>query len=323
MIEQGFRRGLRQAVKAIRKADSVIVASHVNPDGDTIGCMLALGLSLLALGKRVTMLSADGVPARYRELPGTELVLTETSETADLAIAVDCGGARQLGRAQKAFFRAKSTIQIDHHDFGRAFGKITVIEHEASAVGEIVYDLIRALGVDITPSIATCLLISIVVDTGSFRFSNIRPKTFQVCGRLVRTGVQLKPLIESTYWCKTPSAMRLVGHCMVKALFSEDGRMAWSTVSQKDFRRFKAQQSDADSAADELRSVEGVKIAAVFRETPEKTYRVSFRSSDGINIGELARRFGGGGHHNSAGCAVDATVAEQQRVLEALRGLLA
>ena len=319
-MKKGLDENIQKAVRAIHKARKIIVASHINPDGDTIGCLLALGLALISAGKKVILLSQDGVPARFQFLPGSELILSGTSERADVSIAVDCGSEKQLGLMRTPFFRSKVTIQIDHHDFGNAFGRIQVLEEDAAAVGEIVYELIRALRVDITANIATCLLTSIIVDTGSFRFSNIRPKTFEICSKLIKKGIDLQYLIEESYWKKSRSTARLSGFCISQAHFSEDGSIAWSAVYQRDFKRFRAKLSDVDSVADDLRAVEGVKIAAVFRETEKKSYRVSLRSSYGINVAQVAKIFGGGGHHNAAGCSVSAS--EKEKLLQHLSGLL-
>ncbi len=321
MVDMKTSAGLRDSILAIRKAKKIAIASHVNPDGDTIGCQLALGLALLHLEKTVIFLNPDGVPTRYQFLPGSELIQTETSETPDLSIAVDCGSIAQLGSCKAAFQRAKTTIQIDHHDFGDPFGKIMLLDEQASAVGEIVFDLIRGLKVGITQQMATCLLTSIVVDTGAFRFSNIRPKTFEICGKLVKVGVDLQRLIEESYWKKTRSMARLSGYCTYRAEFSPDGAVAWTSVYQKDFKRFSAKLSDVDAVADELRSVEGVRVAAVFRETDRNSFRVSLRSKNGINVALIARKFGGGGHHNSAGCSIRGTEAEKGKLLAELARL--
>lgn len=321
-MRQQLKGSLLEAVKAIERSKKILVAAHVNPDGDTIGCQLALGLSLLHLEKKVQLISQDGVPTRFQFLPGSELIRTSCSEPVDVAIAVDCGSSAQLGATAAPFFKAKTTIQVDHHDFGEAFGKIQILEEEASAVGEIVYELIRALKVDITPPIATCLLTSIIVDTGAFRFSNIRPKTFEICAQLVKKGVNLQHLIEESYWKKTRTMAKLSGHCVLHADFSHDGGIAWSTVYQNDFKKYGGKLSDVDAVADELRSVEGVKMAAVFRETESGRFRVSLRSRNGINVALVARKFGGGGHHNSAGCSVKNSEAEKEKLLAELQRLI-
>jgi phosphoesterase RecJ-like protein len=321
MVEKIYSGSIRQAVKAIRRAKKILIVSHVNPDGDTIGCQLALGLALYHLDKKVTLVCQDGTPSRFQFLPGSELIQMATTETADVSIAVDCGSKMQLGTAQQAFFRSKTTIQIDHHDFGEAFGGIQVLDEEASAVGEIVYELLKALKIEITPPIATCLLTSIIIDTGAFRFSNIRPKTFDICSRLIKKGVDLKHLIEESYWKKTRSTMKLSAHCVLHTKYSDHGTVAWSTVYQKDFKRFKANLCDVDAVCDDLRSIEGVKIAAVFRETETGRFRVSLRSKYGINVAHVAQNFGGGGHHNSAGCSIKGSEKEKTRLVAELESL--
>ncbi len=321
-MKTGLYQNISKTIQAIRKAKKIIVASHVNPDGDTIGCLLALGHTLILMGKQVILLSQDGVPTRFQFLPGSELIMSDTHETADVSIAVDCGSVKQLGALRTAFFRSKITVQVDHHDFGNSFGKIQVLEEDAAAVGEIVYELIKALKVEITPAIATCLLTSIIVDTGSFRFTNIRSKTFDICSRLLRKGVDLQHLIEESYWKKSRSVAKLSGYAIMNADFSINGVVAWSTVYQKDFKRFGAHISDVDAVADDLRSIEGVKIATVFRETERKMFRVSLRSKYGINVANVARNFGGGGHHNSAGCVIRNSEKEKELLLKELEALV-
>jgi len=313
-----YELGLKEGLRALRSAKKVIVVSHKNPDGDTLGCMLALGLALMQKGKHVFLVCQDAVPTRYQFLPGSELVQADCREKVDVAVAVDCGGVSQLGSAKKAFFKAKTTLQVDHHDFGDPFGKIQVVDPEASAVGEIVYYLVEALKVDITPAIATCLLTSIIVDTGAFHFSNIRAKTFEICAKLSKKGVDLQHLIEEAYWTKSRPTALLSSHAILKANFSRDGFIAWTVVSQASIRRYGAGLSDADSVADDLRSIENVKVAVLFRETDRGHYRVSLRSKKGIHVAIVARRFGGGGHHNSAGCVIRATEAEKKKLLQAL-----
>ncbi len=321
-MKKEFEKNIRLAAKTLLKADKVFVAAHMNPDGDTLGCLLALGLALMQKEKRVTLLCQDAVPTRYQYLPGSELIVGHAVGKADVAVAVDCGSPAQLGRVAKTFFRAPMTVQIDHHDFGDAFGKLQVLDPEASAVGEIVYELLRALGADITPAIATCLLTSIIVDTGAFRFSNVRAKTFDICARLVRHGVDVQHLLEQAYWAKSRSMALLSGHAVARAKFSKDGAIAWSEVSQREIKRYGAGLSDADSVADDLRAIEGVKVAALFRETEKGNLRVSLRSKKGINVALVAKAFGGGGHHSSAGCSIRPRDSQKTDVLRAIEALI-
>ncbi len=322
MKKKHFEQGLNEAAKVLRSAKSVLIVSHMNPDGDTIGCQLALGLALMQTDKKVHLLCQDPVPTRFQFLQGSELVTSALHNKVDVAVAVDCGGIKQLGYIKDHYLAAKKTIQVDHHDFGDAFGKIQVLDPEASAVGEIVYDLIEALKLKITPAVASCLLTSIIVDTGSFRFSNIRAKTFEICSKLIRKGVDVQHLIEEAYWVKSRAMAALSSHAIVRAKFSKDGAIAWSVVRQKDIQKYSAALHDADSVADDLRSIQGVKIAALFRETAKGNYRISLRSKKGIHVAEVAQKFGGGGHHNAAGCSIPKSEVEMKKVLRALSELV-
>ena len=324
MIQKAFfGQSLRTAASRIRSAKKILITGHIYPDGDTIGSLLALGLGLLDIGKRVVMVSPDGMPPRFQFLPGSELVLDDFVGRADLAIAVDCGSEKQLGEIKGAFHKARKTIQIDHHDFGDAFGEELVVDTDAAAVGEIIYDLLVLLKAKITPAIATCLLTSIIVDTGSFRFSNIRSRTFAICADLLNRGVDLRYLIEESYWKKSVATARLEAVAISKMRFEMNGKLVWTLVRQNDFKRAGGLMADVDGVADDLRSIEGVKVACVIRETEDGKYRVSLRSEIGYNVAKVAKRFGGGGHHYAAGCVLRGTKLQRDQLLKHLCEILA
>jgi bifunctional oligoribonuclease and PAP phosphatase NrnA len=306
---------LKKAAKAIWDADQILIVSHTHPDGDTLGSQLALGLACLSAGKRAVMVNPDGIPRRYQFLPGSELVLTRYSGKPDVVIAVDCGSLRQTGRFSRYFQKARNTIQLDHHDFGEGFGKILVVEPEASAVGEIVYELLKILKLRVTAAIATCLLTSIIVDTGAFRFSNIRGKTFKICADLITKGVNVKNIVEEAYWKKSIPTIKLEAKSVQNMKFEKGGQVVWTLVRQADFKRLNGMMADVDGAADDLRSIEGVKIAVLMRETGKGTYRVSLRSAIGINVAKVAQEFGGGGHHNAAGCSIKALKTKRDQLI--------
>ncbi|MBP9733375.1 MAG: bifunctional oligoribonuclease/PAP phosphatase NrnA [Candidatus Omnitrophica bacterium] len=313
---------IRTAAQRILEADRILISSHVHPDGDTMGSLLALGLGLLSIDKSVVMVSPDGLPPRYRFLPGSELVLDTWEGRVDLAIAVDCGTIRQLGKFGKLFESTRNTIQVDHHDFADVFGKLLVADPAAAAVGEIIYDLLKVLKVKITPMIATCLLTSIIVDTGAFRFANIRGRTFRICADLLDRGVDLKYLLEEAYWKKSETTVRLEAVSVNQMKFERNGRVVWSYVKHADFKRVNGLASDVDGVADDLRSIDGVKVAALMRENEEGGCRVSLRSEAGINVAKIAQVFGGGGHFNSAGCHMKNTKANRDKLVRILCGVV-
>jgi len=286
------------------KAKEIVVAGHINPDGDSIGSLLSLGLGLQKIGKKVYMLSSEGVPKRYRSLPGSGRILRSLDREPDLAISVDCSNKEILGPAYGVFKKASCVIEIDHHDFRRSFGDVQVIDHKAAAVGEMIYALIRGLGVPITKEIAQNLMTSIVVETNSFRMPSVRPYTFEVCTSLAKTGINYYNLVEMIYWSKRKESALLSGLCLSRCKFLKEGRLAWSVVKKRDFLAAKAMDEDVDPVPDEMRSIRSVKVAVLFREKSDNILRVSLRSKDRINVAAIAEHYNGGGHFDVAGCYI-------------------
>lgn len=295
---------IKKAIDKILKAKHIVISGHVNPDGDSIGSVLSLGLGLRKLGKKVYTIGCDGVPKRYRFLPGANKVLRMVKRKCDLAISVDCGNKEMLGRAFDAFEKAKEIIEIDHHGFRRPFGDISVIDEEASAVGELIFIILKKLKIKVTKDIAQNLLTSIIVETDSFRLPNVRPFAFSICADLLRQGVNFYELVDMIYWTKTREQVILSGICLSRCKFLKQKRIVWSIIKREDFKKVGGRDEDVDAVADEMRSIKDVKIAVLFREKGRGRLRVSLRSKDKINIASVAESFGGGGHFDVAGCQI-------------------
>jgi phosphoesterase RecJ-like protein len=297
--------GLARAVRIIGEAGSIAVSGHINPDGDSIGSMLALGLGLERLGKSVQMVCPDSVPHRFRSLPGSSKVVSAPTPPIDLAIAVDCGSREMLGNVFGMISSAREILEIDHHDFRRPFGTSTLIDNKAAAVGEIVYALLRRLNVGLTRPIAQNIMTSIIVETNSFRLPNVRPMTLEICADLIKHGVDFYGLVETVFWSRRSQAAMLSGICLSRCVFARGGRLAWSSISRDDFRAARGSDEDVDPVPDEMRSIDKVRVAVLFREQPDGRLRVSLRSKGRINVAGLAESYGGGGHFDVAGCTID------------------
>lgn len=293
-----------QAKKQILAANEIVIAGHVNPDGDSIGSLLSLGLGLRALGKKVHMVSPDGVPRRYGKLPGARRIKKSVNINPDLAIAVDASNEEILGSTFETFTRAKHILEIDHHEFRRPFGDIKVIDHEAGAVGELVYELLRLLKVDVTKDIALNLLTSVIVETNSFRLPGVRPFTFSVCAELLEKDIDFHRLVETVFWSKTRASVILSGVCFSRCKFMKKGRLVWSIIRESDFRAAHGKDEDVDAVADELRSMRDVRVVVLFREKDAGHLRVSLRSKGTINVASIAEEYKGGGHFDVAGCTI-------------------
>jgi len=315
-------KGFEKIRQVIRRARTVAISGHINPDGDSIGSLLALGLGLSSLGKKVYMLCQDTVPRNYRFLPGARRMIRTTDKKVDLAIAVDCGAMGLLGRNIPVFKKAKTVFEIDHHEFRRSFGGMQFIDHNASAVGELIYLLLKKMNIKITQDIAENLLTSIIVETNLFKLPNVHQFIFTVCADLLKTGVNFSQLVDKVYGPKTKEAMMLSAICLLKAKFLKKGRIIYSTVTRRDLDMVGAKDYDADAIANEINSMKGVEIAVLFREKNKDVLRVGLRSKGDINIGKIAEEYMGGGHFDIAGCYIPNNKKSINRILSSVGALL-
>lgn len=316
---------LPEAAAAIREARTLVLACHVNPDGDALGSMLGMALGLAPLDQSLTCLSADGVPEALQFLPGAERI-QKTSDQAefDLALALDSSDLSRVGEAIKpAVERARRIVNIDHHATGAPFGDIQVVDTRAASTAEIVFALLNALGLPITPEVATCLFTGIITDTGSFRFQNVTADTMTVAARLIDAGASPAFVSEHVFENRTFAATKLLGLALSSLSRTQDGRIAWAHVTREDFARLGATDEDSEGLVNPVRSVRGAEVGVSFREMPDGTVRVSLRSREGVDVGQIAQQFGGGGHRMAAGCTLTLPLAEAETVvLDALRAAL-
>jgi phosphoesterase RecJ-like protein len=296
---------------------------HVHPDADVLGTLLAMGLALVARGWTVTWGGPDPTPEFLSFLPGIERYtrLSRVDGPLDLVVLTDCPNPERteglLGRARQA---GAQVMNIDHHHDNRRYGDVNWVDPTAAAAGEMVYELLRALDVPITPDIALNLFTAIHMDTGSFRYSNVTPETFRIAGELVAAGADPAFVSNRLYEHRPPQALRLLGETLARVQLSEDGRVAWlalgAGVVPESF-------VEAEDLVNYPRSVASVRVACLLRERGN-TVKVSLRGKGDVDVSRIAAKFGGGGHPNAAGCSVTGPLAEVTRdVLAAVRAALA
>ncbi|MFA5087575.1 MAG: DHH family phosphoesterase [Candidatus Omnitrophota bacterium] len=317
--------GMLKAKESLRKAGNILVACHINPDGDTVGSMLALGLGLEKMGKKIVFFSADGVPKAYRRLPGADRVITRLHQAKgrfDLAVAVDCGYKHMLGGAWAVFKKARNILEIDHHAVRESFGTISLLDTKAAAVGEMIYCLLKVLRVSIDKDIAENILTSVIVETNSFRLPTVRSLSFSMCGELMKTGMDFYRITHMVYWAKKKESVVLSGICLSRCKFLHQETIVWSIIRKKDLDRVGGQDEDVDAVADEMRSIEGIKVAVLFREKSQKVLRVSLRSKDSVNVAAIAEHFAGGGHFDVAGCLIPNNRQAMRELLNLTENLL-
>jgi len=307
----------KKIIQEILRAKDIAVAGHINPDGDSIGSLLSLGLGLKKLGKRVYMISADGVPQRYKKLPGAKAIIKRCKkEVLDLGISVDSSNKEILGSGYLELKKAAKIIEIDHHEFRRPFGDLQLVDPHAAAVAEIIYLLLEKLKVRLDAHIAQNLLTSIIVETDSFRLPQARALTFKICARLLEKGIDFYKLVDMVFWSQTKEAIILSGLCLSRCRFLKNGRLVWSIIRKEDFQKIKGKDQDLDRAADQMRFIKGVKVVVLFREAHKGILRVSLRSKAKYNVALLAEKYGGGGHFDVAGCSIRNSSANIKKFLK-------
>ena len=311
---------LRQAADAILNADSITLACHINPDGDALGSMLALALGLETAGKKVVRLCQDAVPLSYRFMPGSNLVARQPPAgwTPQVAVGLDCDAEHRLGKIAPFVVGAPCVVDLDHHTGSGPFGHIRVLDSEASSTAQVVYELLPYLGFELSHDIATCLLAGIIFDTGAFRFSNTSAATFEAAATLVNAGADPDLIHQAMFDNRPFSNVKLLGRALTNAL--SDGSIAWSALTRKDFRETGAEETETEGVVNNLMAIRNIRAAALFRETAHGI-KVSLRSRDGIDVAEIARHFGGGGHVKASGCTVQKPMAEAMAEVLALMKL--
>jgi phosphoesterase RecJ-like protein len=227
-----------------------------------------------------------------------------------------------LGSVYSAFEHAEMTVEIDHHRSRVSFAQHSLVSTDVASAGELVYELLDSMGVPVTEDIARNILTSIIVETSSFRLPDINSRTFEICAELLKTGVDMRELSEAIFWKTSRATAALTGISLSRCKFVSDGALVWAELRQKDFERTGSIDADADPVPEKLQSIQGVKIAILFRETKDKKWRISFRSKNGLNVAHLAEIFGGGGHLNAAGCVVKRERKIQKYILTCANKLL-
>ncbi|MBN3033774.1 MAG: bifunctional oligoribonuclease/PAP phosphatase NrnA [Candidatus Saganbacteria bacterium] len=295
---------------ALKNAKTALIATHVDPDGDAIGSALALGMVLEQLGIRTAYYCQDSVPQIYRFLPGADKIKREVKDfnRFDVACVVDASDLARVGGRLDLKQCAPLIINLDHHPDNTLFGDVNCVK-QSSCVGELIYDLAVLFKIKVDKKMADCLYTSIITDTGNFRYDNTTVKTFLIAAELLKAGVDPHELTTRIYDNKSVPAVRIAARALSGVKFSGDRQVGWSVVTEGMMEEVGAKSEDVVGIVDAIRAIEGVEVAVFFREEKGKV-KINFRSKDRVNVSELARRFGGGGHLKAAGAVVSGEIAE-------------
>lgn len=314
---------LSDIVQFTRTHRSFAITAHSRPDGDAIGSELALALSLEKLGKKADVINADPHPQAFASLPGIEKIrlASHLEDHRDGIFVLECNDLDRpgVGNLERYF-----VINIDHHPGTKPFGNLNWVDTAASAVGEMIYHLVKALQVPLTPEISTNLYVAILTDTGSFQFSNTRSETFAVASDLVASGADPSAIAQAVYMNQPYSKIQLLARTLNTLQMHPSGQIAWISLSREMLEQTGASKHETEGLVNYPLSIEGVTLAAFFREEDTRSYRISLRSRNEYDVGVVARRFGGGGHQHAAGFSLQGILTEIiQRVVSELERLLA
>lgn len=298
---------------ALAPLKTILVTSHLRPDGDALGSAIALALWLKAEGKNVTVWNEEGVLEKFRYLPESDIVTVPPAQPQafEAVVALDTSVRNRLGTVLDAISSFGVFINVDHHVSNEAFGDLNLIDPKSPATGQIVYDFLASRGANITPAIAANLFAAISTDTGSFQYSGTTPHTFDVAAALVRAGVDVASLSRSMYECMPRRRLNLLRFALNDAEFICEDRAVSFRLPLAEVRRLNLLPEDNEGIIDHLRAVDGVRVAVFFEELPEGKVRVSARSKDpAIDVCQICGLFGGGGHPLAAGARIQGGLEE-------------
>jgi phosphoesterase RecJ-like protein len=304
----------------IRRRQRFVLASHVRPDGDAIGSQLAMAAALRALGKEVRVVNRDPAPGPLLDFPGVAAIeiAPSVSDPGEAVIVMECG---DLARTGVAGLDGACVINIDHHLGNTYYGQLNWVDLTAAACGEMVFDLIRELGVTITAEMAVHVYVAILTDTGSFHYSGITPHTFDICRQCVEAGVDPPAVARRIFDRNHVGRLKIYGAVLNQMRLDATGRIATLSVDHALAVTCGGSYEDTDGLNNLPLSVESIRAVVFFKESGPGEWRVSMRSKDSVDVRAVAAEFGGGGHKTAAGCGASGSLAELVTLFESKVGL--
>lgn len=302
------------AAARLRAADDILILSHKNPDGDTIGSALGLCLALRALGKNAAVLCSDPIPKMYEYL---DINWYDGSYEPSFVVAVDVASIQLFGENNNVQeYVKRANLCIDHHGSNSGYAYATLVEPQAAAVCEILTDLIPDnLGVPLTPEIANCLYTGVATDTGCFRFTSTTAKTHLAAARLIQAGAEAGRLNEILFECRSHSRIEAEREALESLEYYFDDRCAMICLTRDQIVQTGVANAELEDLTSLPRSIEGVEVGLTLRQQPDGSFKISVRTSRDVDACAIARRLGGGGHNRAAGCEISGNLDNAKRAI--------
>lgn len=301
---------LEDAVQQLRNADNILILTHVNPDGDTLGSGFALLRALRKMGKRARLINGDKINSKYSFLYEG---LTEDSFDEEFIVSVDVAERKLLGDKLKERYGDSVNLAIDHHESSRRFAQKTYCEADSASCCEVIYLIIKELGVEIDRDIASCIYTGCSTDTGCFRYSNVTPRTHIIASELIQLGAEHSKINTKMFDTKTMNNIMLESMCLQGLEFYANGKIAVITVTQEMFKKSGTDKSSLDAIKPITRQIEGVKVGITVKEEEYDATGVSIRTDEDVDAAAICAHFGGGGHVRAAGCEFKGKTPDEVR----------
>lgn len=303
--------GLDRAAEIISDRDNILILTHANPDGDTLGSAAALSLALRQLNKRSRIENSDEIPRKYSYL------FENTGDedfTPQLIMSVDVADQKLLGAIEEKY-DGRVELSIDHHGSNRLFAQETCVDPESASTAELILKLIKLLGTPVTPDIANAIYTGLATDTGCFRFMNTTANTHMAAAEMIAAGADCAMINKLMFETKSFSYMKLEKRGLEGLTLHFGGRVAVISLTGEDFRASGASQQDCDAICGIPRQVEGVDIGITMREKEEGLYKISVRTNGSFDASAVCQRLGGGGHKGAAGCEIRGTLQQAKKAV--------
>lgn len=305
------------AVNELRKAENVLVLTHANPDGDTLGSGFALVRILRQLEKKARLLNNEEIPKKFSYLYED---LKQEDFREETVIGVDIADRVLLGKETEEKYGDRVNLAIDHHGTNRLFAEKTYVEADSASCCEIIFLLAKALGVTIDKGIADCLYTGCSTDTGCFRYSNVTERTHKIAAELLSFGADHAAINVKMFETKSFSLIKLQTMALEQLELHFDGRVSFLTVTRKMLDETGARDDEIDALVALSRQIEGVQVGVTFKEKPDGVFKASVRTHEGINAADICSAFSGGGHERAAGCSFSVPIEQaKSRMLSELQ----
>ncbi len=316
-ISEDDKTVIASIVAAAKKSKTAFISMHARPDGDAIGGVLAISSILESLGIEVEIISSDPSPEVYNFLKGIDKIKTNFSyEKKDIGFILDCSDKKRLEGFENILDYADKIINIDHHLWNHEFGDINYIRPHCSSTCELIFNIANEMGIELNYDFALCIYLGIMTDTNRFQEDNTTPYTHLIASYLIEKFISPVKVSSLVYGSYKENALHLIAKAIDTMTLSESKRIGYITISPDMLMETGTDMEDLEGLINYARNVQGVEVGILFREMPESgSLKVSFRSKGNVDVSKIAGCFGGGGHHNAAGCLIKGDINKARKTI--------